>query len=125
MPPQPMDWFNLKGKVTWKSVQVNYVFKKTVACDLSLNKDDLFDEFSCVQKYCESKLEMWNEKKNDQYVIEMWCEMLVHFTKENLYAVNIKCLLSFCLALPESNAPTKRVFSILNALWSDGKTDLK
>jgi hypothetical protein len=36
---------------------------KTVVPDLSLHDDDLFDEFSCVQKYCESKLEEWNGKK--------------------------------------------------------------
>jgi hypothetical protein len=30
MPLQPMDWINLNEKVTWNSVQVNYVFMKTV-----------------------------------------------------------------------------------------------
>jgi hypothetical protein len=88
---QPMDyWINLKGKVTWKSVQVNNVFMKTVAPDLSLNEDDLFDEFSCVQKYCESKLEVWNEKY-DKKVTEKCCEMLTHFMKENINAVNVYC----------------------------------
>jgi hypothetical protein len=29
----------------------------------------LSDEFSCVQN-CESKFEVWNEKKNDQNVTE-------------------------------------------------------
>jgi hypothetical protein len=69
MPLQRVDWISLKGKVTWKRVQVNYVFMKTVVPDLSLNEDHLFDGFSCVQKYCESKLEVWNEK-NDQNVTE-------------------------------------------------------
>jgi hypothetical protein len=41
MPHQPMDWISLKGKVTWKGVQVNYVFMKTVVPDLSLNEDDI------------------------------------------------------------------------------------
>jgi hypothetical protein len=61
MPLQPMDWINLEEKLTWKGAQVNYVFMKTVVPDLSLSEDDLFYEFSCVQKYCESKLEVWNE----------------------------------------------------------------
>jgi hypothetical protein len=63
MPLQPMDWINLKGKVTWKNVQVNYVFVKIVVPDLSLNEDRLFDEFSCVQKYYEVRVKVWNEKK--------------------------------------------------------------
>jgi hypothetical protein len=57
-------------------------------------------------------------KKN---VTEKWFEMLTHFTKENTNAVNIKCLISFLLALPGSNASIGRVFSIINALWSDEK----
>jgi hypothetical protein len=28
MPLQTKGWINLKGKVTWKSVQINYVFMK-------------------------------------------------------------------------------------------------
>jgi hypothetical protein len=52
--------------------------------------------------------------------------MLAHFKKENINAVNTKCLISFSLALPGPNAPIGRVFSIINALWSDGKkADLK
>jgi hypothetical protein len=107
MPQQPMGWISLKGKVTWKNVQVNYIFMKTVVPDLSLNENYLF-EFSCVQEYCERKSEMWNEK-NDQNVTEKWCERLAHFTKENINAVSIKCLISFSLALPGSNAPIERV----------------
>jgi hypothetical protein len=48
--------------------------------------------------------------------------MLAPFTKENINAVNIKCLISFCLALPGSNALIESVFSIINTLWSDEKT---
>jgi hypothetical protein len=35
---------------------------KSVVPDLLLNEHDMFDEFSGVQKYCERKLEVWNEK---------------------------------------------------------------
>jgi hypothetical protein len=52
-------------------------------------------------------------KKNDQNITKKWCEMLAHFTK-NMNAVNIKCLISFCLALPGYNAPIDRIFSIIN-----------
>jgi hypothetical protein len=43
-------------------------------------------------------------KKNNQNVTEKWWEMLAHFTKVNINAVYSKCLISFCLALPGSNA---------------------
>jgi hypothetical protein len=70
MPLQPRDWINLRGKMTWKSVQVSYVFMKTVVPYVSLKEDDLFDEFSCVQKYSEKKLEVWNEKKKTKMLLK-------------------------------------------------------
>jgi hypothetical protein len=52
--------------------------------------------------------------------------MLAHFIKENINAVNIKSLISFCLALLGSDAPIEGVFSVINALWSnEKKKDLK
>jgi hypothetical protein len=70
-----------------------------------------------------SILKVWS-KKTDQNVTKNWCEMLAHFMKENINAVNMKCLISFCLALSGSNAPIERVLSIINALQSD-KSRLK
>jgi hypothetical protein len=96
MPLQPVNWINLKGKVTWKSVRVNCVFMKTVVPDLSLNEDDLFHEFSCVQKYCESKLKC-GMKKITKILLKSVVKCWPIFTKENINAVNIKCLISFCL----------------------------
>jgi hypothetical protein len=53
MPFQTTEWINLKLKVTWKSVQANCFHKDSGTC-LSLNEDNMFDDFSCVQKYYES-----------------------------------------------------------------------
>jgi hypothetical protein len=85
-----------------------------------VNEEDLFDEFASVKKYCESKFEVWSELK-DQSVSEKWCEMFVHFTRHDINAENQKCLISFCLALPGSNAAVERVFSLINALRTDEK----
>jgi hypothetical protein len=41
---------------------------------------------------------------------KMLPKSFTHFTKENINAVNIKCLISSCLALPGYNAPIERVF---------------
>jgi hypothetical protein len=45
--------------------------------------------------------------------------MFAHFTKQDINAENLKCLVSFCLALPGCNAAAERVFSLINALWTD------
>jgi hypothetical protein len=71
-------WISLKGKLTLESVQVNYVLMKTVIPDLSLDEHDLFDEFSCVQKHSEKKLEAWNEKMTKillSSVVKCWLNL--------------------------------------------------
>jgi hypothetical protein len=68
---------------------------------------------------------VWSELK-DQSISEKWCECSLIFTKQDINAENLKCLVSFCLALPGCNAAVERVFSLINALWTDEKkTDLK
>jgi hypothetical protein len=47
---------------------------------------------------------------------EKWCEMFAHFTKQDINAENLKCPVSFCLALPGCNAAVERVSSLINAL---------
>jgi hypothetical protein len=39
---------------------------------------------------------------------EKWCEMFAQFTKQDINAENLKCLVSFCLALPGCNAAVER-----------------
>jgi hypothetical protein len=56
---------------------------------------------------------------------EKWCEMFAHFTKQDINTENLKYPVSFCLALPGCNAAVERVFSLINALWTDEKTDVK
>jgi hypothetical protein len=51
--------------------------------------------------------------------------MFAHFTRQDINAENLKCLVSFCLALPGCNAAVERVFSLINVLWTDEKNRLK
>jgi hypothetical protein len=51
--------------------------------NFAVNEEDLFGEFACVKKYCESKFEVWSELKN-QSISEKWCEMFAHFTKQDI-----------------------------------------
>jgi hypothetical protein len=51
--------------------------------------------------------------------------MFAHFTKQGINSRNIKCLVSFCLALPGTNAAVEHVFSLINAIWTDEKNRLK
>jgi hypothetical protein len=66
-----------------------------------------------------------DEKKMTKILLKSGVKCWLLFSKENINAVNIEFLISFCLAQPGSDAPIERVFSVINAFWSDEKTDLK
>jgi hypothetical protein len=57
--------------------------------------------------------------------VKKLCEILDNFTKQDINADNLKCLINFCSALPGCDAAVERGFSLINALWTDEKTDLK
>jgi hypothetical protein len=109
MPIQRMDWINLKEKVTWKGVQINCVFMKmTCLVGSHVYKSTVTANWKCGMKKMTKMLweVVWN---------------VGSFTEQNINAVNMKCLISFYLALPESNTQIECVFSITNVLWSDEK----
>jgi hypothetical protein len=48
-------------------------------------------------------------------------ELLQHFVHNNIQFCEILKIVQFALALPGTNAPVERVFSLMNDLWTDEK----
>jgi hypothetical protein len=70
-----------------------------------------------VSKYVEGKCEVWNEKKLTED--KRWQEILRHFKQEDIPLKSISTVVEFTLSLPGTNAAVERVFSLVNALWTD------
>ncbi|KII72012.1 hypothetical protein RF11_04305 [Thelohanellus kitauei] len=55
---------------------------------------------------------------------QRWLEVLEHFKNEQVEFDEILRLLQCSLSLPETNAPIERVFSLMNDMWTNPKTQL-
>lgn len=89
----------------------------------NLEENALFDEISFVGKYVEINVSRWveNSSKTDQ----RWVEVFKHFVENGKPLKNCELLVQYALSIPGTNAPTERVFSLMNSLWTSEKTNVK
>lgn len=101
--------------------------KKLVQCLQNINvisEDNLFDETTYASNYIDNDI----LKKVGRKQVWYWKEMASFVYKFNDNAIPFKNLLSliqYLLCVPGTNAPTERIFSLMNAIWTSEKTALK
>jgi hypothetical protein len=61
-----MSWVSLRKSHTWEDIHksLEFMIKKKIILNESVDETGLFDEYCCVSKYVEGKRVIWNEKTN-------------------------------------------------------------
>lgn len=116
-------WADLTSVFEWSDVQrsLDFVLKYTGKdiCDTVL-----FDEIVNVREYVTvTKVKEWNSARTPTHL--RWVEIFTNFEDRNIGFKNIGDIVEFVLSLPATNAPTERVFSLMNNLWTNEKSRLK
>lgn len=118
------EWTLLNRVPSWNSIEKSLSNVLEFRKNIKIKDDELFDEVSCVKRYAsKEQIEKW--KTDNLSPSEKWVEIFKHFDEENVKYENILRLVEFSLSLPASNAPTERVFSISNNIWTPEKSQLK
>ncbi|XP_071038982.1 uncharacterized protein [Parasteatoda tepidariorum] len=86
---------------------------------LNVNSDDLFDEFTYLEGYLDSKDDKWYQSV---HITDKWREINNYFQKNNIPFTNIKRIVELAMCWPSSNAPVERVFSRINNYWTKEKS---
>ena len=91
--------------------------------EIHIEEGILVDEFFYLKTFIESKIDNWNLKNFS--TLARWKEVF-EWQKEciELKFENIKIIVQFFLTLPGTNASTERVFSVMNNVWTDAKSQL-
>ena len=115
-------WTQLNNKfIKWNEVEssITYYMENV---NTNLKENELFDEITFVSKYVAENLDRWvrDNVKTDK----RWVEMFKHFTENGKPLENCKLLVGYILSVPGTNAPTERVFSLMNLIWTSEKTGL-
>ena len=69
-----------------------------------------------------ARLESWNV--NDISTSKRWCEVLIHLRENDISHSQVLKIISFVLCIPGTNAVVKRIFSMMNDVWTNEKTQL-
>jgi hypothetical protein len=118
-----LDWILLKRLINWSEIEAA-LDSKCMKCNIKINDGDLFDEVSCAKIYVtEDKIKQWEEE--DTPVDRKWVEIFDYLKTKNITYTNLLKVVEFGLCLPGTNAPTERVFSLMNILWDTNKTQMK
>ena len=85
-----------------------------------IDGNELFSQTMCIKRYATPEtIAQWNE--NQMAAGLRWKDVFHHFASENIQFDQILKLVQFALALPGTNAPVERVFSLMNDLWTEDK----
>ncbi|KAJ8926625.1 hypothetical protein NQ314_020989 [Rhamnusium bicolor] len=116
-------WTELNTVVEWTDVQTTFEFISNKISN-KIEENDLFDEVTFLNHYLrrEEIITKWN---HDNIEIDMrWVEVFNYFRQEHIPFSNLLNIVQYSLCLPGTNAPTERVFSIMNNIWTAEKSQL-
>ncbi|KAF2890930.1 hypothetical protein ILUMI_15243, partial [Ignelater luminosus] len=113
-----LEWTDLNQCVEWENVQKTLEFISEHFTANDIDESALFDEVTLIKNYAtEQKIKEWQEMKTP---IDLhWVEIFQHFDVQQISYPQILQLVEFALCLPATNAPTERLVSIINNIWTE------
>jgi hypothetical protein len=125
---QTYTWIQLKQSLKWADVQQTHqqLLVQMPTAATTINEDSLFDEVSYVSNYLnQDVLKRWEEMKSSTE--QRWMEVFKNFKERQMPYKNCLAIVQYLLCLPGTNAPTERVFSLMNttSIWTSEKSSLK
>ena len=118
-----MQWALLKNVPKWPDAEktVEYLVENSFM-DESLHTK-VFDDFALSLNYItEDKISEWNLNKVP--ADKRWVEIFTYFKEKDVSHQELVKLIQYIFCLPGTNAPTERVFSQMNKIWTADKTQL-
>ncbi|KAF2883342.1 hypothetical protein ILUMI_22844 [Ignelater luminosus] len=118
-----LEWTDLNQCVEWENVQKTLEFISEHFTANDIDESALFDEVTLIKNYAtEQKIKERQEMKTLTDL--RWVEIFQHFDVQQISHPQILQLVEFALCLPATNAPTERVFSIINNIWTSEMSQL-
>lgn len=114
-------WMSLKTVPDWEDISKS-LFKVQNVPNLAIDETQLYDEFLSLKLYLQKVINEWNEQKLN--CEERWKKIFSYSKEYGISFENFSQLIQLIMCVPGTNAPTERIFSIMNKIWSAEKTQL-
>jgi hypothetical protein len=117
------DWVLLTRDVKWEEVEESMNVVLRISAKTAIIGNELFSQTMCVKRYTTLEIiARWTEQKMNASL--RWREVFQHFSTEQIPFDQVLKIVQFALALPGTNAPVERVFSLMNDMWSEDKSQM-
>uniref|UniRef100_A0A8C2HNR2 HAT C-terminal dimerisation domain-containing protein n=1 Tax=Cyprinus carpio TaxID=7962 RepID=A0A8C2HNR2_CYPCA len=116
-----IEWVLLRSFPEWRDIQSSLSnFYSKIPALTSVDKTMLFDEWACAKNIVTCHITEWN--KNKVAVSDRWTDVFSEMGSKSLNFGVLSLAVEFVLCLPGTSAPVERVFSLMNASWTDEKS---
>uniref|UniRef100_A0A8C2HJN4 HAT C-terminal dimerisation domain-containing protein n=1 Tax=Cyprinus carpio TaxID=7962 RepID=A0A8C2HJN4_CYPCA len=116
-----LEWVLLRSFPEWRDIQSSLSnFYSKIPALTSVDKTMLFDEWACAKNIVTCHIIEWN--KNKVAVSDRWRDVFSEMGSKSLNFGVLSLAVEFVLCLPGTSAPVERVFSLMNASWTDEKS---
>jgi hypothetical protein len=120
---QSFEWVLLTRDVMWEEVQESMNVVQRISPKTVFDGNELFSQTMCVKRYTTAEtIACWTEKKLNAGL--RWKDLFQHFSTQQIQFDQISKIVQFALALPGTNAPVERVFSLMNDMWTEDKSQM-
>ena len=117
------NWVLLKEMPQWNDIETAFTHINNSFDQWKIDETTLYDEYVLLKKFItDEKITHWNQVNAASS--DRWVEVFVHFEKQLLPLNQLSLIVQFTLALPATNAPVERIFSLMNDYWSSDKSQL-
>ena len=88
--------------------------------NVSVSIDSVFDEVTYLQQVLNSGI-LNNWQDNGTSLSDRWKKIFDLLSELEINTPNLRKIIAVLMCLPGSNASVERIFSLMNALWTDEK----
>jgi hypothetical protein len=116
-------WVAMKQPPSWENFEASVILFGSKLPDTEINDIELFDEVNNVCRFeSADKISNWNSKEANVDI--RWVVVFSHFQANSVPCDQIQTIIEFILYLHGTNAPTERILSHMNTIWTSEKTQL-
>lgn len=114
-------WIRLNSELNWTDVENSVIWMSERNYFDTGNMENVFNQFVQLESYLKA-IPASHQISNE--TDKKWVEIFRHFAKQSLPYEDLAKVIEFALTLPATNAPTERVFSHINDIWTPDKGSL-
>lgn len=121
---KPFEWLELNSIFDWDVVEKSWQFLDNRSYVQNMDKNALFNQFTFMHVYIteQKKIEEWNSINIS--CESRWIDIFKFFKEKSQGFQELSAIVEYGFTIPITNASAERVFSLVNKVWTDDKSNI-